>query len=102
LEELRNHGDDFRFSTSFSYQARQKVTLIGQAQTKLIGKNDYEASSPLHLGASYIVGFGGGFSYEFRDGYSYSLLAGVFQGRADGDNFDLSGFQLQSSLFVTF
>jgi hypothetical protein len=102
LEELRNHGDDFRFSTSFSYRARQKVTLIGQVETKLIGKNDYEGSSPLHLGASHIVGFSGGFSYEFRDGYSYSLLAGVFQGRADGDDFDLSGFQLQSSLFVTF
>jgi hypothetical protein len=102
LEETKDHGNDFRFSTSFYYQARPKVKLIGQVETKLIGENDYPSSHPLYLGASHIIGLGGGLNYELKDNYYYGLHLKIFRGKADGGNLDLFGFQIQNSLFIRF
>lgn len=102
LEEAKNHGNDFRVSASLSYQVRRQVKLLSEVETKLIGENDYPSSHPLHLGASHIIGFGGGFNYELKSNYCYTLFLKIFHGRADGDSLDLSGFQIQNSLFIRF
>jgi len=101
-EEAKNHGNDFRVSTSLSFQAGSKLRLIGQAEAKLVGENDYPSTDLLHRAASHIIGFGGGFNYELKDNYNLSVQLKSYQGEADGGNIDLSGLQMQSSLFVRF
>jgi len=101
-EEAKNHGNDFRVSTSLFYQVRLKLKLIGQAEVKFVGENDYPSTDVLHRGASHVIGLGGGFSYDLKEDYCLSVQLKLFQGEADGGNIDLSGLQMQSSLFVRF
>jgi hypothetical protein len=100
--EVKNHGDDFRFFTSFSLKTGAGINLIAQAEAKLIGENDYQPPDPLYLGASRIIGAGGGIDWELRGGHYLAVRLKKFQGQADGDNLDLSGLQIQGSLLMRF
>jgi len=55
LEEAKNHGNDFRFSTSLSYRVTSKVSLSGQVEAKYVQANDYHPSHTLHRGRSYVL-----------------------------------------------
>ena len=101
-EDFKNHGDDLRLSTSLSYQVMPKIKLIGQAETKLIMEYDYPHSDPFYLGASHIIGFGGGLKYILKDNFDLDLLGKIFDGKANGGNIKLSGFQIQGGLLIRF
>ena len=100
--ELKNHGTDFKLASSFSYRVASKIKFIAEGEIKMIAENDFQPSDELYVGASHITGFGGGLNYDLKDNYYLTLLAKMFQGEADGGDLDLSGFQLQSSLFIRF
>lgn len=105
-ESANTNGDDFRVSVSGSKKLGRSLSGWVSAEGKFLAANGYTADDVLYEAAARITGAGAGVDFLLGANVVFGFGGRAWTGSTDGgytyEALDLSGYELQQRLTVTF